>query len=98
MLRVATALITLIPFVAAQTFTDCNPTQQSCPPDPGFTSAKTVYNFQQAAPDDTWEVLGNGELITQDSAGLHFTITASGQAPTLETKRKHNERNNWTNI
>jgi hypothetical protein len=95
MLLAASTLIALVPWVAAQTFTSCNPTQQSCPPDPGFTSAKTVYNFQQAPPDDTWEAVGSPSLITQDGNGLHFTITGPGQDPTLETKRKH-EPNNST--
>ena len=97
MLFAASALLALVPLAASQTFTSCNPTKQSCPADPGFTSAKTVYNFQQSPPDNTWSVDGSSDLITQDKNGLHFTITGPGQAPTLATKRKH-EPNSQTNI
>jgi hypothetical protein len=81
------ALLALVPFVAAQTSTLCNPTQQVCPADPGFDQATTTYDFQKQGIDNTWNVLGSGEQISQDGNGLHFTIDAAGQAPTLSTKR-----------
>jgi len=77
----------LVPFVAAQTSTLCNPTEKTCPADPGFDQPTTVYNFQQTSLDDTWDVLGSANMISQDSGGLHFTITGAGQAPTITTKR-----------
>lgn len=83
----ASALLALLPFAAAQTSTLCNPTEQSCPADPGFNQATTIYNFQQTGIDDTWDVLGSPDKISQDSGGLHFTIDAAGQAPTITTKR-----------
>jgi hypothetical protein len=83
----ASAFLALVPFVAAQTSTLCDPTKQVCPADPGFDQATTTYNFQQKGIDDTWNVLGSGDKISQDSNGLHFTIDAAGEAPTLSTKR-----------
>jgi hypothetical protein len=83
MLIATSALLALLPFAIAQTSTSCDPTKQSCPADPGYDVATTTYNFQTTSPGADWTVLGNGELITQDSSGLHFTIDASGQAPTL---------------
>jgi hypothetical protein len=86
MLFAASGLLALLPFVAAQTSTLCDPTKQSCPPDPGFDQPTTTYNFQQSGLDDTWDVLGSGDKISQDSNGLHFTIDGPGEAPTLATK------------
>lgn len=88
MLFAVSTLLALVPFVAAQTSTLCNPTEKTCPADPGFDQATTIYNFQQNGLDDTWDVLGSGNMISQDSGGLHFTINAAGQAPTITTKRK----------
>jgi hypothetical protein len=88
MLFAVSTLLALLPaFISAQTSTLCNPTEKSCPADPGFP-ATTVYNFQQSGLDDTWDVLGSANMISQDGNGLHFTIDASGQAPTITTKRK----------
>jgi hypothetical protein len=87
MLFAVSTLLALLPFVTAQTSTLCNPTEKSCPADPGFDQGTTTYNFQQSGIDDTWTVLGSGNKISQDSGGLHFTIDAAGQAPTLATKR-----------
>jgi hypothetical protein len=86
MLFAASALLALLPFVAAQTSTLCDPTKKSCPADPGFDQATTVYDFQKSGLDDTWDVLGSGDKISQDSNGLHFTIDGPGEAPTLATK------------
>lgn len=83
----ASALLALIPIVAAQTSTLCDPTKKVCPADPGFDQATTTYNFQKQGLDNTWNVLGSGDKISQDGNGLHFTIDGEGQAPTLSTKR-----------
>jgi hypothetical protein len=87
MLFATSALIALLPaFVAAQTFTSCNPTNSTCPADPGFTNGTTTFNFQAGATLDQFTVLGNADKIAIDSTGLKFTIDAEGQAPTLATK------------
>lgn len=86
MLFTTSALLALLPFVVAQTSTSCDPTKKSCPADPGYNVATTTYNFQQSAPGDDWTVLGSGDKISQDGNGLHFTIDAEGQAPTLSSK------------
>ena len=84
----SSVLLALIPFVAAQTSTSCDPTKKSCPADPGYDVATTTYNFQQSAPGSEWTVLGSGDKISQDSSGLHFTIDAEGQAPTLASQSR----------
>jgi len=87
MLFATSALLALVPaFVAAQTFTSCDPTKTTCPPDPGFSNGTTTWNFQAGATLDMFTVLGNPEKIAVDSTGLKFTIDAEGQAPTLSTK------------
>lgn len=87
MLFATSALLALLPaFVAAQTFTSCDPTKTTCPPDPGFTNGTTSWNFQAGANLDLFTVLGNPEKIAVDSTGLKFTIDAEKQAPTLTTK------------
>jgi hypothetical protein len=83
----ASALLVFLHVVAAQTWTSCNPTKQSCPADPGFDQATTTYNFQQTGIDDTWDVINSGDKISQDSNGLHFIIDAEGESPTVATKR-----------
>jgi len=84
---VASALLALVPFVVAQTSTLCDPTKKACPADPGFNQATTIYDFKKQGIDNTWAVLGSGDKISQDGNGLHFTIDAAGEAPTLSTKR-----------
>ena len=79
----STLLALILAYVAAQTSTTCNPTNTTCPADPGYDVATTTYNFQQQAPGTDWIVLGSGDQISQDSNGLHFSIDAEGQAPTL---------------
>jgi len=82
MLIAISTLLTLLPFATAQTSTKCNPTMQSCPADPAFGQTTTTFDFQTSGYE-AWTVLGSGDQISQDSNGLHFTITAAGQAPTL---------------
>ena len=85
MIFATSAILALLPFAIAQTSTSCNPTEKQCPSDPGFP-ANTVFNFQESGPGNAWTVLGNPEMISQDSSGLKFTINATGQAPTLASK------------
>ena len=83
----ASTILALLPFVVAQTSTVCNPLDKTCPADPGFDQETTTFDFQTTAPGNLWTVLGSGDKISQDSGGLHFTIDAAGQAPTLTSKR-----------
>ena len=79
-----------IPFVGAQNYTTCNPTTQSnCPPIPVFGSAETIYDFNQSYPiTDIWDFdLFSQNTITQDSDGVHITVTAIGEEPYVETTR-----------
>jgi hypothetical protein len=86
MIFAASVLVALLPFVAAQTSTDCNPTEKSCPADPGFSQSSTWFDFQTGSLGDSWDVLGFSNLITTNSNGLQFSITESGQSPTIASK------------
>lgn len=79
-----------VPFVGAQNYTTCNPTTQSnCPPIPAFGSAQTIYNFNESYPiTDIFDFdLFSQNTITQDSDGVHITVTAIGEEPYVETTR-----------
>jgi hypothetical protein len=86
MLFTASAILAILPFVVGQTFTSCDPTNSTCPADPGYDVATTTYDFQTTGLGSDWTILGSGDKITQDSSGLKFTIDAAGQAPTLTTQ------------
>jgi hypothetical protein len=83
MLFAASVLVALLPLVAAQTSTNCDPTKKSCPDDPGFAQTTTTFDFQKEGLGKSWTALGFADKISQDSSGLHFSIDASGEAPTL---------------
>lgn len=86
MIFAASVLVALLPFVAAQTSTDCNPTEKSCPADPAFSQSSTWFDFQTGSLGDSWDVLGFSNLITTNSNGLQFSISESGESPTITSK------------
>ncbi|KAI0177992.1 concanavalin A-like lectin/glucanase domain-containing protein [Pestalotiopsis sp. NC0098] len=75
----------LLPAVAlAQTYTDCNPTENStCPSDVGLNQSTYSVNFTNGESSD-W-VMTYGDA-TYDDNGLSFTITESGDAPTMQSE------------
>ena len=81
-LRMATiAAITSILFAQPsyqQTYTNCNPTQQQCPPNAALGRSINI-DFTQGASDE-FTAQGNP---TYDSNGASFTVGGSGDAPAL---------------
>ncbi|ETS75961.1 hypothetical protein PFICI_12905 [Pestalotiopsis fici W106-1] len=75
----------LLPAVAlAQTYTDCNPTENStCPSDVGLNQSTYSVNFTSGESSD-W-VMTYGDASYDDN-GLSFTITESGDAPTMQSE------------
>lgn len=79
----AAALLAGASFVSAQTFTDCNPTEKSCPADPGLGTTLTT-DFTTGASSD-WS-LANGTTMQYGSNGAEFIITNS-EAPTMSSNK-----------
>ena len=81
-LRIATfnAVFCLLaaPSSLAQTFTDCNPTQQQCDPAPAL--GRSVYIDFTQGPSSEFTAQGNP---TYDSEGAKFTVSQSGDAPAI---------------
>ncbi|ORY70432.1 concanavalin A-like lectin/glucanase domain-containing protein [Pseudomassariella vexata] len=66
----------------AQTYTDCNPTNETCPSDTGLNLSTYSVDFTQGASDDWNMTYGS---VSYDSSGAAFTITESGDAPTMQS-------------
>ncbi|KAF2146311.1 glycoside hydrolase family 16 protein [Aplosporella prunicola CBS 121167] len=80
---VLSLLSSFLPLAFAQTHSDCNPLEKSsCPSDTGLNAKSIKTDFTQGASDD-WKVTA-GE-ISYGSQGAEFTISESGQAPTIAT-------------
>jgi len=83
-LPVASALLAVVGLASAQTFTDCNPMQKTCPADPALGTTVT-YDFRKfnSLPDD-WSY-AEGTTIEYDSNnGAVFYVNNTGNAPVME--------------
>lgn len=84
MFRSLVAAATLLQLAAAQTYTSCQPLNQSCPPDPALGTAH-LWNFSSTPSSDLWENYGG--YVTYDAQkGATFTISKAGDSPTIRTK------------
>jgi len=63
----------------AQTFTDCDPTKKTCPPNPGLGTT-LVTDFTKESSD--WKV-ADGTTLTYGPNGAEFTIGSKTDAPTI---------------
>ncbi|KAJ0121532.1 glycoside hydrolase family 16 protein [Diaporthe amygdali] len=80
-LRAAATAALLASFAAAQTSTDCNPTQTTCDADPALGMAIDV-DFTQGEVNS---FTASGGTPTYGSDGVTFTISKSGDAPQLNS-------------
>jgi beta-glucanase (GH16 family) len=80
----AAALTAVLPIVAAQTYSDCNPTKKSCSPDSGQKEYTFSTDFTKDTSLDGWETAAGN--VTFDDNGAAFTINQKGDAPTIDTK------------
>ncbi|PWY90007.1 concanavalin A-like lectin/glucanase, partial [Aspergillus heteromorphus CBS 117.55] len=78
----AAALTAALPFAAAQTYTDCNPLNKTCPADTAMSSTTFSTDFRTGSFDG-W--LATAENVTFTSEGAEFIINEEGVAPTIET-------------
>lgn len=69
------------PFVSAQTYSDCNPMETTCPANKGLASSSAHFDFTQASSLDQWKISG-GQVPTTAN-GAQFTINKEGDAPTI---------------
>lgn len=78
------ALFSLIAPIAAQTWTSCNPLNQTdCPTDPALGMSHE-FNFTQTSAGSTWNTTAGTVLYNDD--GAEFTINNRGDAPTMQSK------------
>ncbi|KAK1750139.1 concanavalin A-like lectin/glucanase domain-containing protein [Echria macrotheca] len=70
---------------ASQTFSKCDPTIKSCPPNPGLPYRDYQINFSYGLDHLNWEHFAAGGY-NYSHAGAGLTISKSGQSPTLQTK------------
>ncbi|KAK4988143.1 copper resistance protein [Elasticomyces elasticus] len=83
-LALASAASTL-PNAVAQTSTDCNPTEKVCPADTGLDSTTYTADFTSGpSANASWSAAAY-TTINYGSQGVEFTISKSGQAPTIQT-------------
>jgi beta-glucanase (GH16 family) len=79
------AIIAALPTALAQTFTDCNPMEKTCPKDVGLNSASFTSKFaSDPNAEDSWSKAAY-TTVTYDNKGAQFRIAKAGQAPTMET-------------
>ncbi|KAL4961128.1 glycoside hydrolase family 16 protein [Aspergillus stella-maris] len=70
---------------AAQTYTECNPTETTCDPDTGLSSWTFTSDFTSGdGALDGWNTTSGTVDLT--SQGAAFTINEQGQSPTIESE------------
>lgn len=82
---IAAVLAVSVPLSLAQTSTDCNPTEKSCPSDTGLDQTTFTSDFTQgSSANASWSAAAY-TTINYGSQGAEFTISKAGEAPTIET-------------
>lgn len=77
--------LALLPAVAhAQTYTSCQPLNETCDPDTGLDQYTYSVDFTQGKNSD-WNITA-GSLTYDSSLGAAFTINKKGDAPTIQSK------------
>ncbi|CAI7631291.1 unnamed protein product [Penicillium glandicola] len=77
----AAALAVAAPLVSAQTYSDCNPMETTCPANKGSTESSLNFDFTQSSSLDQWTISGGS--VPTGSNGAEFTINKEGDAPTI---------------
>ena len=79
------AALAVAPLTVAQTFTDCNPTEKTCPDDVGFEGSTFSSDFtSNSGANASWSTAAY-TTINYGDKGAEFTIAKAGQAPTMQT-------------
>jgi hypothetical protein len=83
LLFLAGLLATAISTAKAQTFTNCQPLNQTCPPDPALATTHS-WNFNMTSfLDSTWNIT-NG-AVDYTSNAMQFSISQPLQSPTIRS-------------
>ncbi|KAK4172981.1 concanavalin A-like lectin/glucanase domain-containing protein [Triangularia setosa] len=77
--------VALCALVTAQTYTSCNPTAKSCPPDVGLPVPGYSIDFRNGPDNTHWLSVGMGSVTYMPNLGAAFTINKQGDSPTMET-------------
>lgn len=78
-------LSTLLAVAAAQTWTSCNPLNQTCPSDTALGISNATFNFATSSADsNVWNTTA-GNIVYGDQ-GAEFTIANKGDSPTIQSK------------
>ena len=81
----AAAIVAALPLAYAQTSTDCNPMEKTCPKDVGLNSATFTSDFaSDAKAKDSWSTAAY-TTINYDNQGAQFRISKQGEAPTIQS-------------
>lgn len=81
----AAAVLAALPVTLAQTFTDCNPLEKTCPKNDGLKSSSFESDFvNNKDAEKDWSTAAWTTMSYGDQ-GAQFRIAKSGQAPTIET-------------
>jgi beta-glucanase (GH16 family) len=81
----AAALAASLSIATAQTFTDCNPLEKTCPNDTGLPSKVFTSDFTDGKGAAASWSLAAYSTLKYGSNGAEFSIAKDGQAPTMET-------------
>ncbi|KAK3686235.1 concanavalin A-like lectin/glucanase domain-containing protein [Podospora appendiculata] len=87
-LRSLGALLVSATLAVAQTYTSCDPTKKTCPPDPALALPSYAVDFRTAGPTGNapnWASIGTGAVTYSPLTGAAFTIAKKGDSPTLAT-------------
>ncbi|CEJ90907.1 hypothetical protein VHEMI06660 [[Torrubiella] hemipterigena] len=74
----------LVGIVSAQTFTKCDPTKESCPPNPAFGTAQQ-FNMTVSPSFDLWEQI-DGNIKYDINNGAALNLIKQGDSPKLRSK------------
>lgn len=79
------ATLSAAPHVLAQTYTDCNPLEKTCPNDTGLEAYIFSSDFTTGSSANVNWSPATGTTMVYGKNGAEFTIAKAGQAPTLQT-------------
>ncbi|KAJ5090159.1 hypothetical protein N7532_008843 [Penicillium argentinense] len=81
-LGVALSVLYSSALVAAQTYTNCNPLEKSCPADPALGKSNQKFDFTSGSSS---EFTASGSVSYDNSNGATFTISQKGDGPLIQS-------------
>ncbi|KAJ5923629.1 Cell wall glucanase [Penicillium verhagenii] len=81
-LGAALGLLLSSTLVGAQTYTNCNPLQKTCPADPAFGKADHTFAFTSGASSD---FSATGTVNYDSTKGAAFTVAKQGDGPLIQS-------------